>query len=166
MVIKTCKLLIFSLVFSLGIGSPERGLAQTDKIASAEESDPGTLGWMQGFPPASDKLIMQPQSDYFSFPKLRWTVCHFRELLPTEQVSRNFISGRVLSPDEKVEIIATSEANLARKLQAAIANPENFISFCYCSIFEQCWLADSRQDMQDPESVEECPDFADDTFRN
>jgi hypothetical protein len=31
---------------------------------------------------------MQPESDYFSFPKLRWTVCHIRELLPTKQVSR------------------------------------------------------------------------------
>lgn len=30
----------------------------------------------------------QPDSNFFSFPKLRWTVCHFRELLPTEQVSR------------------------------------------------------------------------------
>ncbi|MDJ0761164.1 MAG: serine hydrolase domain-containing protein, partial [Woeseiaceae bacterium] len=43
---------------------------------------------MQGFPPPPDKLIMQPDSNYFSFPKLRWTVCHLRELLPTEQVSR------------------------------------------------------------------------------
>lgn len=55
---------------------------------SADESDPRALGWMQGFPPPADKLIMQPDSDFFSFPKLRWTVCHFRELLPTEQVSR------------------------------------------------------------------------------
>ncbi|MEM7587568.1 MAG: serine hydrolase [Acidobacteriota bacterium] len=43
---------------------------------------------MEGFPPPTSKLIMQPDSNYFSFPKLRWTVCHFRELLPTEQVSR------------------------------------------------------------------------------
>ena len=55
---------------------------------SAAESDPGTIGWMQGFPPPPDKLIMQPDSNFFSFPKLRRTVCHFRELLPTEQVSR------------------------------------------------------------------------------
>ena len=55
---------------------------------SAAESDPGVIGWMQGFPPPPDKLIMQPDSNFFSFPKLRWTVCHFRELLPTEQVSR------------------------------------------------------------------------------
>ncbi|MEW6445446.1 MAG: serine hydrolase [Pseudomonadota bacterium] len=43
---------------------------------------------MQGFPPPPDKLITQPDTDYFSFPKLRWTVCHLREFLPTKQVSR------------------------------------------------------------------------------
>ena len=54
----------------------------------AAASDPKKLGWMQGFPPPPQKLIMQPDSNFFGFPKLRWTVCHFRELLPTEQVSR------------------------------------------------------------------------------
>lgn len=43
---------------------------------------------MTGSPPPPERLIMQPESDYFSFPKLRWTVCHIRELLPTKQVSR------------------------------------------------------------------------------
>ncbi|MEM6937794.1 MAG: serine hydrolase [Pseudomonadota bacterium] len=46
------------------------------------------MGWMEGFPPPPDKLITQPDSNYFSFPRLRWTVCHLREFLPTEQVSR------------------------------------------------------------------------------
>lgn len=58
------------------------------KIPTDHESDPRVLGWMQGTPPAPDKRIMQPQSNYFTFPKLRWTVCHIRELMPTEQVSR------------------------------------------------------------------------------
>jgi CubicO group peptidase (beta-lactamase class C family) len=62
--------------------------AQSDTPLSAENSDPRKLGWMTGFPPPPEKLIMQPESDYFSFPKLRWTVCHIRELLPTKQVSR------------------------------------------------------------------------------
>jgi CubicO group peptidase (beta-lactamase class C family) len=57
-------------------------------VPSAEESDPAQLGWMTGFPPPPEKLIMQPESDFFSFPKLRWTVCHIRELMPTKQVSR------------------------------------------------------------------------------
>ena len=62
--------------------------AQTGNLLSAEESDPAVLGWMTGFPPPAEKLIMQPESDFFSFPKLRWTVCHIRELMPTKQVSR------------------------------------------------------------------------------
>ncbi len=55
---------------------------------SAAASDPRTLGWMQGFPPAADKTIRFTDEDYFAFPKLRWTVCHFRELMPTVAVDR------------------------------------------------------------------------------
>lgn len=46
------------------------------------------MGWMQGYPPAADKTIRFTDSDYFAFPKLRWTVCHFRELMPTTAVTR------------------------------------------------------------------------------
>ncbi len=55
---------------------------------SAQESDPRVMGWMQGFPPPADKIITQPDSVYFSFPKLRWSVCHLREFLPTDEISR------------------------------------------------------------------------------
>ncbi|WP_038074020.1 serine hydrolase domain-containing protein [Thioclava pacifica] len=55
---------------------------------SAQDSDPRVMGWMQGFPPPADKLITQPDSNFFSFPKLRWSVCHLREFLPTEEISR------------------------------------------------------------------------------
>ena len=71
----------------LAVGGTAGAFAQSAPL-SAEDSDPRVLGWMGGFPPPPDKLIMQPDSNYFSFPKLRWTVCHLRELLPTEQVSR------------------------------------------------------------------------------
>jgi len=84
----------------------------------------------------------------------------------TDHVSRNFISSRVLSPDQTVVTFSTTDPDLARRFTATVANPDNFISFCYCSIFEECWLADSRQDLQDPEAVEECPDFGDAAFRN
>jgi CubicO group peptidase (beta-lactamase class C family) len=56
--------------------------------ASAADTDPRVMKWMQGFPPPKDKIIGQPDSNFFSFPKMRWTVCHFRELLPTTLVSR------------------------------------------------------------------------------
>ena len=72
---------------ALAVGATTEAYAQSAPLTAAQ-SDPRVLGWMEGFPPPPDKLIMQPDSNYFSFPKLRWTVCHFRELLPTEQVSR------------------------------------------------------------------------------
>ena len=55
---------------------------------SAEASDPKLLGWMQGAPPPENKRIRYTDDDYFSFPKLRWTACHFRQLMPTVGVSR------------------------------------------------------------------------------
>lgn len=61
-------------------------MAQETQPLSAEDSDPATMGWMQGFPPPRDKTIRFTDDDYFAHPKLRWTVCHFRELMPTTGV--------------------------------------------------------------------------------
>lgn len=69
-------------------GSVSAAAVQPDTPLSAEQSDPRAMGWMTGFPPPPDKLIAQPESNFFSFPKMRWTVCHIRELMPTKQVSR------------------------------------------------------------------------------
>ena len=73
--------------FSLALAAVNTAAGQTTPL-NAAESDPRVLGWMQGFPPPPERLITQPDSNYFSFPKLRWTVCHLREFLPTEPVSR------------------------------------------------------------------------------
>ncbi|MFH1599898.1 MAG: serine hydrolase [Pseudomonadota bacterium] len=51
---------------------------------------------MQGFPPPPERVVGQPDSNFFSFPKMRWTVCHFRELLPTREVSRGLGAPRPL----------------------------------------------------------------------
>lgn len=75
------------LLCVVGLISGTANAASTAPL-NATDSDPVKLGWMQGFPPSADKLIMQPESDFFSFPKLRWTVCHIRQLMPTKQVSR------------------------------------------------------------------------------
>ena len=78
--------IIAGVLFTLS--GPSSAIAQPSPRLTAEESDPKVLGWMEGFPPPPDRLITQPDSNYFSFPKLRWTVCHLREFLPTEEVSR------------------------------------------------------------------------------
>lgn len=81
-------------------------------------------------------------------------------------VNRTFISDRVLRPDEKVVVFSTTDADLARKLVGAVVKPRGVLTFCYCSIFEECWLADSRKDLHAPELVEVCPDFGDETYIN
>ena len=79
---------ITTLSISLFLLSLPISFAAENFPLSAPESDPNYLGWMIGFPPSADKIVGQPDSNYFSFPKMRWSVCHFRELLPTKQVSR------------------------------------------------------------------------------
>jgi hypothetical protein len=64
------------------------------------------------------------------------------------------------------DMISTMEPDLARRFQAAIADPNNFIVYCYCSIFGECWVADSRRDLQDPAPVEICPEFGEAAFQN
>ena len=84
----------------------------------------------------------------------------------TDRVSRNFVSSRVLSPQEAVAAFSTTDPALARKLLATVARPDTYVAFCYCSIFDECWLADSRADLQAPEIVQACPDFGDAAFQN
>ena len=83
--LKRISFLTIISIFALSC-LPKDVNAQSNKFLSAEDSDPRILGWMTGFPPPKEKLIMQPESNYFSFPKLRWTVCHIRELMPTKEV--------------------------------------------------------------------------------
>ena len=81
----------FGLAASITIASANSALAAGD-YPDAAASDPNSLGLMQGFPPPPDKRVMQPDTNFFSFPTLRWTVCHIRELMPTRQVSRGLVA--------------------------------------------------------------------------
>lgn len=73
---------------------------------------------MQGFPPPKDKLITQPQSDFLSFPKLRWTVCHIRELMPTTEVSRGIGAPSKLdyALDKNIDAITFTPTNSKRPM--------------------------------------------------
>ncbi|MCC1482015.1 serine hydrolase domain-containing protein [Roseibaca sp. Y0-43] len=106
------RLTALTLGACLATGLAGAAGAQTAPL-SAQDSDPTVLGWMQGFPPPADKLITQPDSNYFSFPKLRWSVCHLREFLPTEEISRGLGAPVPLeypSPAEFAELRAQIDA--------------------------------------------------------
>jgi CubicO group peptidase (beta-lactamase class C family) len=64
---------------------------------TTENSDPKTMGWMQGVPPPLDARITLSDGDFFEFPKSRWTVCHIRDLFPTVEVSRGLDSPAPLN---------------------------------------------------------------------
>jgi CubicO group peptidase (beta-lactamase class C family) len=67
---------------------------------TAENSNPNVLGWMQGSPPPPDKIIRFDNGSYFQFPQMRWTVCHFQQLMPTKSVSRGLSSAMPLAKEE------------------------------------------------------------------
>lgn len=56
------------------------------ELLSAEQSDPRQMGWMQGFPPPEDKIISAVDGSFFSFPAIRYSVCHIRQFVPTTEV--------------------------------------------------------------------------------
>lgn len=94
----------------------------------SEQSDPKRLQWMQGFPPPADKLIGHPEANFFSFPKLRWTVCHIRELLPTKQISRGLGAPSLLpyALDENIDQVRFKPVGQEREMTWQQSLAENY----------------------------------------
>jgi CubicO group peptidase (beta-lactamase class C family) len=64
------------------------------------ENEPGALGWMEGFPPAADKVVRFADGSYYSWPQLRWSFSHMEQLVPTKIVWRGAGVSRRL-PENK-----------------------------------------------------------------
>ncbi|MEE4279238.1 MAG: hypothetical protein V2I82_12285 [Halieaceae bacterium] len=73
---------------------------------------------------------------------------------------------RVIAAGERIEIFQTNNAGLARALQKAVYGSDAELRYCYCSIFDQCWLAalTPQSDFEGPAEVESCPVFGADAF--
>lgn len=82
-------------------------VAQADSgFASARDTEPSKLGWMQGAPVPEDKQLRFADGSFFEFPALRWSVAHMRELMPTVSVSRGLGAPAVLPKQLDAEIDA------------------------------------------------------------
>ncbi len=77
---------------------PAKG--SSNKVWTAENSNPKVWGWMEGSPPPSDRIIRFDDGTYFEFPQMRWSVCNFQQLMPTQAVSRRLASPVALNKAE------------------------------------------------------------------
>jgi hypothetical protein len=82
----------------------------------------------------------------------------------THRLGQSYVSRRVLIPGETIDMVATSDRVLVEKFLGALAQPGNSVTYCYCSIFDECWVIDSEKDLQTPDPVDECPDFGEAAF--
>ena len=77
----------FAILFLAFLGGPFMSMSSAQTVLpDAEVSDPQKMGWMQGFPPAPDKLIKFANGSNYQFPRTRWSFSHGRELGPSSNV--------------------------------------------------------------------------------
>lgn len=77
------------------------------------------------------------------------------------EYGKNSVSLRVLAPGQSVAAFQTHDAGLALKMQEAVYSGAAQLSYCYCSIFDDCWLSDSdRPEGEETiQPVTQCPDY-------
>ena len=85
--------------------------AANQPTLTAAETDPQTLGWMQGFPPPKDRTITFHNGSFCSFPELRWAWSNILQLVPTVNVWRGAGPASVL-PREEHDIGASASVTM------------------------------------------------------
>ncbi|MSR01014.1 MAG: class C beta-lactamase-related serine hydrolase [Gammaproteobacteria bacterium] len=98
------------LGFSLALGSAlvSAQMMRPPAALDAKESDPIVMGWMVGAPPPNNKIISFQDLSYMQFPQLRWSFSHWRELMPTTNVSRGIGKVSVWPRAERSDIDGVS----------------------------------------------------------
>lgn len=72
------------------------------------------------------------------------------------------VQDRVMAPKESLVIFQMHKLSLVKTLQSAVAQGELGLSYCYCSIFEDCWLQPLKdiEGQLGVESVESCAGYS------
>ncbi len=79
---------------------------------------------------------------------------------------KSSLRQRVLAPGESLVAFQTGDKDLALSVQAATFSGELSVTYCYCSIFDECWVKRSgRPGSDQPSKVAgQCPDFGEGAF--
>ena len=72
---------------------------------------------------------------------------------------KSSVSRRVLAPGESVVAFQTEDRRLALAMQQAVYSGSAVLTYCYCSIFDECWQSSSAGDSRDKQSeaMDACP---------
>jgi hypothetical protein len=100
----TVKFLQLACAATLGLLSA--AYAQSPVPPDAAASDPRVLKWMEGSPPSAEQSIRFGDGSFYTFPRLRWSFSHMRELVPTVNVWRGDAPVAVLERSERGDIDA------------------------------------------------------------
>jgi len=88
------------LILSTSVGAQAPSASPPDP----RDTDPVKLGWMIGSPPPADKLIRASDGSSYRFPQWRWSFSHWRELVPTVEVSRGPLPVNLLTRDDRKDL--------------------------------------------------------------
>ena len=90
-----------------------------NRYLSIAETDPSRMGWMNGFPPAKDKIVSAKNGSFFEFPALRYSVNHMREFLPTREVraAKEDYAEFKVKPDKNIDYVIPVPPTICRANQ-------------------------------------------------
>lgn len=76
------------------------------------------------------------------------------------------VSRRVLAPGEAIDAFRANSQELAEAVLRLLGERGALLDYCYCSIFDQCWLHqdDTGGGERSVIEVAACPDYGADTF--
>ena len=99
----------------LGLNLHSAAYAQAPTPPDAAASDPRVLKWMEGSPPAAEKTIRFGDGSFYSFPRMRWSFSHMRELVPTVNVWRGNEPATALARADRSDIDAIAFSTMDGK---------------------------------------------------
>jgi len=76
------------------------------------------------------------------------------------------VSHQVIAPGNHVKAFQTTQRSLALGMQEAVYTGRTRLRYCFCSIFDDCWLGSLGPDEQasSVRPVDACPDFGAQAF--
>ena len=108
----------YFLAISILLSTTQLMAQEKKKQLTAKESEPAQFGWMEGFPPAADKVLKAADGSFFNFPAIRWSVVNMRQMLPTVNVSNGLKAPRTLeyALDKEIDKINFTPWNSKKKM--------------------------------------------------